>query len=219
MGPVMALTFGMTLGEPHMIKMGLRNECISLTVCIVTGFVVGLAYVAGFQNFYCWPTEQMSGRGQAVGLIDGAIIAAVSGVGVALCVMGDYAATIIGVAISASLLPPAVNCGMMLAFALYELLVEGNSTSSLYSAGKCPQFEGHTAGKLAEMAMLSFALTLENIVCVATRFLSYSAPERCSNSICYCTTGHYRHCCPCDVQNQEGRAGPRQERSNVEDGD
>lgn len=37
------------------------------------------------------------------------MIAIPSGAGVALAVLGDYTASLVGVAISASLLPPAVN--------------------------------------------------------------------------------------------------------------
>ena len=61
----------------------------------------------------------MSSRGEPVALADGAFVAIVSGIGVALSVVGDYASAVIGVAISASLLPPAVNTGMMFAFAIY----------------------------------------------------------------------------------------------------
>lgn len=39
----------------------------------------------------------------------GILIAIPSGAGVAVSVLGDYTASLVGVAISASLLPPAVN--------------------------------------------------------------------------------------------------------------
>ena len=37
--------------------------------------------------------------------------------GVALSILGNNTSSLVGVAISASLLPPAVNCGMLLTFA------------------------------------------------------------------------------------------------------
>ena len=48
-------------------------------------------------------------RGVLRGLIPGLLIAIASGVGVALSVLGGNAGSLVGVAISASLLPPAVN--------------------------------------------------------------------------------------------------------------
>ena len=60
-----------------------------------------------------------------------------SGIGVALSVLGNNNSSLIGVAISASLLPPAVNCGMAVAFALV-LAVSGKggntSNSGQYSS-------------------------------------------------------------------------------------
>merc|ERR1712130_983646 len=60
---------------------------------------------------------------------------------------------VIGVAISASLLPPAVNSGMILAFALYEATSSGDKHSS----------HDHTSGELLKMAFVSMLLTLLNI--------------------------------------------------------
>eukprot|EP01083_Nonionella_stella_P122548 368809_1 len=112
MGPVLAFTFGVTLGNWSMAKVGFRNECFSLFICLLVGFIAGFFYALGTKNRNCWPTSQMSERGDPWSLSDGAFIAAASGVGVALSVLGDYLSTVVGVAISASLLPPAVNCGM-----------------------------------------------------------------------------------------------------------
>ena len=57
------------------------------------------------------------------------MIALVSGVGVAISVCNRNVNSLVGVAISASLLPPAVNCGICFAFAgivqIKSLLVRG----------------------------------------------------------------------------------------------
>ena len=100
MGPVLALTFGVTLNEWHMTKIGLKNEIFSLIICIIVGFIFGLLYALISANSMDWPTDKMMSRGAPVALADGAFIAAVSGVGVALSVLGEYASMIIGVAIS-----------------------------------------------------------------------------------------------------------------------
>ena len=137
-----------------MVKIGLRNELISLSVCVLTGFVFGFLYACISGNYQSWPNEQMQSRGTVVGLADGAFIAAVSGIGVALSVMGDYASTIIGVAISASLLPPAVNAGMLSSFSLYVHLFREQYNKH------------HSHQELLAMAGWSLLLTLENILII-----------------------------------------------------
>ena len=135
-----------------MAIMGLRNEVLSLLVCVVTGFITGFLYCWISSNFNQWPTQQMTSRGTVEGLADGAFIAAASGVGVALSVLGDYLSTVVGVAISASLLPPAVNCGMLYAFPLYAMLYPQNVTSNY-----------HTHHELIVMGTWSLVLTVWTI--------------------------------------------------------
>ena len=77
----------------------------------------------------------------------------VIGVGVALAVLGNNNASLIGVAISASLLPPAVNCGMSMAFALIMSI----------SLHKPDNFH---SGDFVLLAGLSLALTLVNICAI-----------------------------------------------------
>jgi hypothetical protein len=87
---------------------------------------------------------------------------------VALSVLGNNNASLIGVAISASLLPPAVNCGMALAFALFLSLTaalappsEAASSSSSGSDGG-----GYTCADFLALGGLSLALTLINIIAI-----------------------------------------------------
>ena len=53
-----------------------------------------------------WPTNEMSQRGEAMGLVTGIAVAIPSGCGVALSILGNNTSSLVGVAISASLLPP-----------------------------------------------------------------------------------------------------------------
>lgn len=55
-------------------------------------------------------------RGTGEGILVGLGIAIPSGIGVALSVLGNNTGSLVGVAISASLLPPAVNFGMLWGF-------------------------------------------------------------------------------------------------------
>lgn len=70
-------------------------------------------------------------RGVLRGLVPGLLIALASGIGVALSVLGGNAGSLVGVAISASLLPPAVNAVSMtlstLSFCIKYLLNNKNS--------------------------------------------------------------------------------------------
>ncbi len=54
-----------------------------------------------------WPTSEMYSRSTRHGFLAGMPIAFFSGMGVALSVLDDNASSLVGVAISASLLPPA----------------------------------------------------------------------------------------------------------------
>ncbi len=61
----------------------------------------------------------MSSRGEPISLAIGIVIAVPSGVGVALSALSNNQASLVGVAISAALLPPAVNVGICFVYALF----------------------------------------------------------------------------------------------------
>lgn len=87
----------------------------------------------------------------------------------ALSVLGNNNASLIGVAISASLLPPAVNCGITLAFALVESLsVTLNSQSSINRSSN----SSFSSGDFLMLGALSLALTLVNIAAIFLAALS-----------------------------------------------
>ena len=65
-----------------------------------------------------WPSPEMASRTGWSCLVVGLAIAIPSGVGVAISVLGGNAGSMVGVAISASLLPPAVNTGLFWAMAM-----------------------------------------------------------------------------------------------------
>ena len=118
-----------------------------LFACIAVGFVVGFvgASALGYHEarnqryhahnqsyqaynqennegsaFLPWPNNSMKSRGTPDALLVGLFIAIPSGVGVALSVTGNNAGGLIGVAISASLLPPMVNAGMCMGIAAWS---------------------------------------------------------------------------------------------------
>ncbi|XP_076441357.1 uncharacterized protein LOC143280550 [Babylonia areolata] len=175
MGPILAGTFGTVIKNNALRNLGIRSELIGLGICLICGFVCGLVMAAleasslHWRNSEEWPTTEMSSRGVLRGLVVGMMIALPSGAGVALSVLGGNIGSLVGVAISASLLPPAVNAGMLWASAVFaavwtpELLMQKEvrnisevingttvtrqvtdwSTSLRASGLQCPQFRNN----------------------------------------------------------------------------
>lgn len=113
LGPIMAFTFGLVIDSRSLMKRGTFSELVGLLMCILIGFIGGLC-AAPFCG-HSWPTEEMASRGVPRALWTGVAIAVPSGFGAALSITGNNTSSLVGVAISASLLPPAVNCGVLLA--------------------------------------------------------------------------------------------------------
>lgn len=114
MGPVMAATFGTMINDRSLRRMGLVNECAGLLVCLSIGLCTGLG--VGFFDQPV-PTAEMIDRGQLRSLWVNTVIAMLSGAGIAIALLRDNTGSLVGVAISASLMPPAVNAGLLWAMA------------------------------------------------------------------------------------------------------
>merc|ERR1711971_380638 len=116
------MTFGFVIKDKQMLWKSFRNEMVGVIVCFVTGAIMGFI-TAPIMNdprnleLAFGPNTQISSRGTWIALAWGAGVAAPSGIGVALGVSADQVSALIGVAISAALLPPIVNSGCCLASA------------------------------------------------------------------------------------------------------
>jgi hypothetical protein len=155
MGPVVALTFGSVISNWKLTRLGLRTELLSLLLCALIGIISIFIGTSG-----TWPSEEMKSRGMLDGLLVGFSIAIPSGMGVALSVLGNNTSSLVGVAISASLLPPALNCGMALAYAWLGFEFDPSSRSS----SKHDSY--FTPNSFLEMGGISLALTLVNITSI-----------------------------------------------------
>ena len=95
-------------------------------------------------------SEEMESRGSWWGLVLGIFVAAPSGLGVAVAITGGGINALVGVAISASLLPPIVNSGLCLSLGIF------------YSSG------GHdgAGSDFLSYSAASFCLFLINIVLI-----------------------------------------------------
>lgn len=115
----MSLTFGMIIADKELMCIGFKSLSIGIIISIVFGFLFGLIIGStempwGWND---WPTDEMKGRGNYRSLWMGVLWALPSGVGVAVALLQGSNGPLIGVAISASLLPPVVNCGLFWALA------------------------------------------------------------------------------------------------------
>ena len=127
MGPILAIVFGMAVRNRKLLRIGIKRELYCLLICVVCGFIFGCIFVLKFNRTRSmlaittstnWPTLEMSSRTGWSCLVVGLAVAVPSGVGVAISVLGGNSGSMVGVAISASLLPPAVNTGLYWAMAL-----------------------------------------------------------------------------------------------------
>ncbi|XP_026738343.1 uncharacterized protein LOC113501411 [Trichoplusia ni] len=159
MGPITAGTLGTAVRDRSLQLMGVKNEFLGLFLSLVIGFIFGLTICAIDERYGVvedWPTYEMISRCEYRSLWVGILVAIPSGAGVALAVLGEYTASLVGVAISASLLPPAVNAGLLWAMALTRLTV---TTEELRWLVVQPS-------ELAVLGTASLCLTLVNIVCI-----------------------------------------------------
>lgn len=138
MGPILGIAFCNVLVHSHtvaavvhdhaLLKKSLRSELIGIAICVGEVYCSHHQILCGlFVGFCCtplgtvshgniWPgmpTDEMKNRGDAYNLIVGFFVALPSGVGVALAISGRNTSSLVGVAISASLLPPCVNAGLL----------------------------------------------------------------------------------------------------------
>jgi hypothetical protein len=122
----------------------------------------------------------MLGRGEWRSLWVGVLIAVPSGAGVALSVLGGNAGSLVGVAISASLLPPAVNCGVFWA-ASVVLAISGNQSHAIFYTGREtvdtetnktinlyePRYDNDNMSlESFYLGLISVVLTIVNILCI-----------------------------------------------------
>jgi len=155
MGPVVAIAYGTTIFDRKMVRLAWTNEIISLLFCILIGVILG-ACTGRTELAKSWPTDEMRSRCQWSNFYVGIPTAFFSGMGVAVSLLDDQTNSLVGVAISASLLPPAVNSGIILiGWYFWE-------NSDYFEEFQ----EDVTQEEFRECALLSLGLTLINILMI-----------------------------------------------------
>jgi hypothetical protein len=77
--------------------------------CTIQAGIISVPWVSAITD---WPMQEMSSRGGKKSILVGVIIGSVSGAAVTLSVLSENSSSLVGVAISAALLPPMVNAGL-----------------------------------------------------------------------------------------------------------
>ncbi|GFU41877.1 uncharacterized protein NPIL_389212 [Nephila pilipes] len=183
MGPIMAGTFGAVIRDRSLRNLGIKTEIVGLCLCMFIGFTFGLLSEAlnAVWGSKEWPNSEMISRGQERSLWVGVLIALPSGAGVALSILGGNAGCLVGVAISASLLPPAVNAGILWGMAMVRTLraqeeqyeyVRIDGLLRLFKPSLMPplnyewNYYPEMDKECALLGLVSLALALVNIVCI-----------------------------------------------------
>jgi len=131
------------------VRKSLQNEVLSLIFCIITGFIIA-AITGPTRISNKWPTEEMTSRGDLENFLISIPVAFFSGLGVAVSMLDDATSSLVGVAISASLLPPAVDAGI-----LWIAFFFASNEDLAYSKQQ-----------YREMGVIALSLTLANIVLI-----------------------------------------------------
>ncbi|XP_029175049.1 uncharacterized protein LOC114943572 isoform X2 [Nylanderia fulva] len=175
MGPVMSLTFGTIIADRDLQVVGLKSLMLGIFLSILFGFIFGLILGTtempwGYND---WPTEEMKGRGNYRSLWMGVLWALPSGTGVAVALMQGSNGPLIGVAISASLLPPVVNCGLFWALGCIWLIyrpikmphIKGESYTD-FNSSYTYIYSNYLPVEFFCNGIISACLTFINVICI-----------------------------------------------------
>ena len=122
MGPLMGVALGYVVKDKALFLRGTRNELIGvvlgISVGLVTALIISLLVPSKLTDIVASVDgdilTEITRRGSFISLDVG--IAIFSGAGVALSITRGNMSALVGVAISASIMPPAVNAAMTLVF-------------------------------------------------------------------------------------------------------
>jgi len=113
MGPIIGTSLGTVLSDKKLFKEGLKAEGLGLALSIATGFIIG----------YLYPEAEVTTEIliRASPTLFDVGLAVVSGSAAAICFTSGIATALVGIAIAAALMPPAVNVGLGLALQRYDI--------------------------------------------------------------------------------------------------
>ena len=133
MDPLVGLIFASVIRDRPLCLDAFVSFIAGSTLVLLVGFVCGLGFCYWAPELG-WPTAEMTARGTYTSVISGCFIAFPSGVAVALCITNGGVNPLVGAAISASILPPVANAGILWALAAVgPQVMHGASRSGWYA--------------------------------------------------------------------------------------
>lgn len=117
MGPILGMVFGYRIADWKLFKLGFIN-CVKMTiVAFICGIFIGLV-LGSSHNTYMWPTSVMIvKKNQLFSLIVSIVVSGSAGMVLGVSVTSGGVNSLVGTALSAGLLPPIVNAGMLITYA------------------------------------------------------------------------------------------------------
>ena len=135
MGPILGMTMGYRVMDWPLFKTGFINEVKMALTSYFIGCIFGFL-LGDVGNTYKWPNSAMMPEGQAFNLIISIIVSAAAGMVLGVSMTTPGGNSLVGTAISAGLLPPLVNSGMLMAYSTaYENRLGGKTAYDYYEMG------------------------------------------------------------------------------------
>eukprot|EP01127_Copromyxa_protea_P010911 TRINITY_DN2709_c0_g1_i1.p1 TRINITY_DN2709_c0_g1~~TRINITY_DN2709_c0_g1_i1.p1 ORF type:complete len:387 (-),score=74.06 TRINITY_DN2709_c0_g1_i1:20-1180(-) len=128
MGPIMGMTFGTVMRDWNMVLTSARNEFVGMVITFTFGSISGLLVAFFLDHLVEWGGSEM--RGSSTLDAVGAILASTSGLAVGFSLSIGGMASMIGIAIATSLLPPLCNAGMNLSYGLVVMFYGTNKKNA-----------------------------------------------------------------------------------------
>jgi len=183
MSPILLITLGLSLHDWKMVRRGVFNEVVACLVAFGWGLLSGLVAAPiivhnELGSEWVLHSQEMLVRGDPWSLLPNTLLAVPAGIAVTLCVTSDGSTVgLVGVAISASLLPPLVNSGICLMLATVWQIYDSQGELGDYNATRGArsgtlrvrydeQFHDDTPGDFFGYAAVSMALYLLNLLTI-----------------------------------------------------
>uniref|UniRef100_U5EUZ1 Putative conserved plasma membrane protein n=1 Tax=Corethrella appendiculata TaxID=1370023 RepID=U5EUZ1_9DIPT len=166
MGPIIAAIFGTVIKDNKLQRLGVVNELIGIFIATFVGFIFGIIVCALDPSYSAGNgiTNEMLSRCEIHSLFVGILIALPSGAAVAIAILGENIGSLVGVAISASLLPPAVNAGLMWALACIHAMFKGQDKFN--SVIRTNFYSNSQLAELFVSGSISMCLTITNVISI-----------------------------------------------------
>jgi uncharacterized hydrophobic protein (TIGR00271 family) len=117
MGPILSSSFGIMVMDKKLLKNGTIGQFFGILIGILIGLFFGIIYY--HTNNDPSPTPEMLARNFPSWIE--IILAVAAGLAVGFCITNALESSLVGIAIAASLMPPAVNVGLAIAFGEFSL--------------------------------------------------------------------------------------------------